>query len=167
MGRTTIRSGQIKDDNIQIVDLSDFAVVTGTDLNVTVQQGRIRNDNVITNVAAHSLAVSDNATNYIELDTTGTSYKNTIGFTSGRIPLATVVTASGAITVINDVRTWISIPAVASADPIYLGGSPTTDGTWKISVSGAFLIFERRESGVYVQKGTMPSVPFFDTSWGW
>jgi len=37
---------------------------------------------------------------------------------------------------------------------VYLGPA-TTDGTWRISQSGTDLIFERRESGNYIQKGAI------------
>jgi hypothetical protein len=34
-------------------------------------------------------------------------------------------------------------------------GDPTVDGSWRMSVSGTDLVFERRESGVWVQKGSI------------
>ena len=34
-------------------------------------------------------------------------------------------------------------------------GAPTTDGTWRVSVSGANLIFERRITGSYTTKWTV------------
>lgn len=37
----------------------------------------------------------------------------------------------------------------------YFIGDPTTDGTWKFAISGTDLIFQRRESGVYVTKSTI------------
>ena len=107
MARTTIRSGQLRDDDIQIVDLADFAVIAGTGLNVIIQAGRLRNDNIIVNVSAGSLSITDNTTNYVEVSAGGTLSTNTSGFTSGMIPLAAVVTVSGAITAITDKRTWM------------------------------------------------------------
>ena len=41
---------------------------------------------------------------------------------------------------------------IASANAIYLG-DPSTDGTWKIVISGNDLEFQRRESGSFVFKG--------------
>jgi hypothetical protein len=35
----------------------------------------------------------------------------------------------------------------------YFGGPPGTDGTWRITVSGAQLLVQRREGGTYVTKG--------------
>jgi len=43
-----------------------------------------------------------------------------------------------------------------SATPTYTlvnFGDPTIDGSWRISVSGTDLIFERREAGSWIQKG--------------
>lgn len=42
---------------------------------------------------------------------------------------------------------------VSGNDPIYFG-SATSDGSWRISTSGNNLIFERRESSVWVTKGS-------------
>lgn len=48
-------------------------------------------------IAAGTVVLSDNTTNYVEYDpVTETVVKNTSGFTDGRLPLYTVITASGA-----------------------------------------------------------------------
>lgn len=122
-----IRSGQLKNDDIQIEDLKDFAVQAGSGLNATVLAGRIRNDNAVTDKSNQSVSVTDNTTNYVEIDTAGIANVSTSGFTSGNIPLATVVTASGAITVITDKRTWVAV-----------GG--TTAPTAGINFSGTFFL---------------------------
>ncbi len=76
-------------------------------LNFYYKGGRVRNDSVISVTADGHVPLSDNATNYLEVDpANGTIYKTTNGFTSGRIPLFQVVMASGAITTLTDVRTW-------------------------------------------------------------
>lgn len=76
-------------------------------LNFYYKGGRVRNDSVISVTADGHIALSDNATNYLEVDpTTGTVYKTTSGFTSGRIPLFQVITAGGAVTTITEARTW-------------------------------------------------------------
>lgn len=45
-----------------------------------------------------------------------------------------------------------------SATPTYTlvnFGDPTVDGSWRISVSGTDMIFERREAGSWIQKGAV------------
>ncbi len=51
----------------------------------------------------------------------------------------------------------IDSPAFVSLNvsTLYLGTDPNTDGTWKITVSGTDLRFERREAGSYVVKGSI------------
>ena len=68
--------------------------------------GRIRSDNVVTSVAAGTIALTDDATNYVELKADGTLTRNTAGFTAGRIPLREVVCASGVQTTSTDKRAW-------------------------------------------------------------
>lgn len=61
-----------------------------------------RFDNAIVTVAAGTTALTDNATNYIEVDAAGSVTDNTTGFTLGHIPLGTVVTLAGDITTITE-----------------------------------------------------------------
>jgi hypothetical protein len=87
----------------------DKDATTTTGLTWGYTGGKIRNDNVITDIAAATIALTDNATNYIEYDPTGgTIGKNTTGFTAGKIPLRQVVTLAGAITTDTDKRAWIT-----------------------------------------------------------
>lgn len=51
-----------------------------------------------------SIALTDNATNYLEVDRAGAVSKNTTGFSTDKAPLYTVVTSSGAITSYQDHR---------------------------------------------------------------
>ena len=108
MAKTTVRSGQVRNINLQIEDLKDFGVVDAGGLNVTVTAGRVRNDNTITDKADQALALTDDTTNFIEITNAGVASSNTSGFTSERIPLASVITASGDITSITDKRTWVN-----------------------------------------------------------
>lgn len=69
--------------------------------------GKVRNDSVIYDTATGHVTLTDNATNYVEVDpTTGTVSANASSFTSGQVPLFLVVTASGAISTVTDKRTW-------------------------------------------------------------
>lgn len=67
-------------------------------LNFYYDAGRFHNGASIINVAASYVALTDNATNYIEVDSTGVISDNTSGFTTDRMPLFTVVTSGGVIT---------------------------------------------------------------------
>jgi len=86
--------------------LRDFDSVDGGGLNLTVKSGRIRDDATVTDKAEQTVVLTDNATNFVEIDSTGSGTANTSAFTSGRIPIATVVTASGSISSITDKRAW-------------------------------------------------------------
>ena len=114
MPQTTVRSEQIKDESILIDDLRDFAPENGGGLNLTVRPGRIRNDNTITDKIQQTVALTDATTNYVEIDSAGVATANTVGFTTGKLAVATVVTAAGAITTITDKRTWIAVAGAGS-----------------------------------------------------
>jgi hypothetical protein len=115
----SVNSSKIVDLSIATVDLghgivtveklSDLRVTQGTGaLAVDVAAGFVRDDNVVTTVAAtDELAVTNTATNYVEVTGVGVVSTNTVGFTTGRIPLAEVVAAGGVITAINDKRAWL------------------------------------------------------------
>jgi len=69
--------------------------------------GKVRNDSVIYDTVAGHVTLADDDTNYVELDPAdGTVSANITGFTSGQIALFQVVTASGAIDTVTDMRTW-------------------------------------------------------------
>lgn len=72
------------------------------------QAGKVRNDSAFYNTPAGYVTLADDDTNYVEVDPAdGTVSANTTGFTSGLIGLFQVVTASGIITTVTDVRTWV------------------------------------------------------------
>ena len=54
---------------------------------------------------------------------------------------------NGSLTTTGDIET-------GSANAFYFG-DPTVDGTWRITRSGNNLVFELRESGVWVEKIAM------------
>lgn len=58
---------------------------------------------------ASAQAVTDNATNYVQITMAGSLVINTSGFVDGDLPLATVVTLSGAITTVTDKRAWLTM----------------------------------------------------------
>lgn len=91
---------------------ADFAQDTGTTsaLNYGYKAGFIRSNNNPTSISASTVALTDNTTNYVEVDTSGVS-ANTVGFTGGKFPMATVVTSAGAITTVTDKRSFATVSA--------------------------------------------------------
>lgn len=79
---------------------------TTTGLTWGYKAGSVRFDNTITAVAASTVSLTNNATNYVEINSAGTVSRNTTGFTSGQIPLRTVVTSAGVQTTSTDKRCW-------------------------------------------------------------
>lgn len=77
--------------------------------------GLFRLDATTTTVAAGTIVLTDDATNYLELDPAdGLVKTNTSAFTTRRIPLRTVLTASGAQSTSTDKRSWFSREAASS-----------------------------------------------------
>jgi hypothetical protein len=75
-------------------------------LNFKYQAGLVRNDSAVSFTPAGQVTLADNATNYVEVDPAdGLVSANTTGFTSGRVPLYVVATASGVIDTVSDKRT--------------------------------------------------------------
>lgn len=91
-----------------------FKQGTHSGLNFAYGVGSVRADNVVTDVAAGTVTLPDDATNYIEITTAGDVSANTTGFTVGSIPLYMAVTASGAITT-TDKRCFLSIGGGSSS----------------------------------------------------
>lgn len=109
MSITRITSRNIQDYTIQIVDLHDLGVTNGGGLTANYYSGSLRNANVVIHVSSGNIVLTDNTTNYIEVDGAGVVSFNTSGFTMGSVPLATVVTLAGVITTITDERAWLSV----------------------------------------------------------
>jgi hypothetical protein len=79
---------------------------TTTGLTFGYHAGKVRNDNTVTTTAAGTTVLADNDVSFVEVDSAGVVSDNITGFTAGRVPLYEVTTASGAITVITDRRTF-------------------------------------------------------------
>lgn len=77
-------------------------------LSFAFSTGIIRSGNAVTSIAAGSIALIDNTTNYIEADPADGLVKlGSGGFTVSRIPLYIVVTTSGAISSVADKRAFL------------------------------------------------------------
>lgn len=67
-------------------------------------EGNQLNAGVVTFRPAGTITLAANATNYVEATTAGVVSSNTTGFTSGRMPLYTVVTGASTVTSYTDQR---------------------------------------------------------------
>ena len=110
----------------------------GSNLTLILAPGTAYCSNVIQTYAGGTLNLAPSATNYVYLNTAGNCApsSNTTGFTSASIPIATVVTASTAISSITDVRTmFVSVP-------------PGSSGTvTNVGMNGDGIIFNSTVSG--------------------
>ena len=95
-------------------------------LNYAHFAGDVRVDNAVVHVAAGTVALTNNATNYVEVNSAGVVSANVVGFTSGRIPLATVLTASGAISTVTDKRVWLTVSTDPGAAGDMIGPASST-----------------------------------------
>ena len=68
--------------------------------------GVIRYGTTVTSIAAGTVLLTDDATNYVEVNSSGTVSANTTSFTAGRMPLRIVVASGGAQTTSTDKRAW-------------------------------------------------------------
>jgi hypothetical protein len=129
MAQTSFTSSQIRDETLLVDDLKDLSPVDGGGLNLVVKEGRIRKDNVVTSVAEQTISLTNNATNYVEINDTGTATSNTVGFTSGKIPIAIVATSGGSISSIIDKRAWFHFIGSAESSPLTTKGDIHVFGT--------------------------------------
>ena len=89
-----------------------YVTQNGADPSLTVNIGSgylILGSTATTFAGASAQAVTDNATNYVQLTIAGAVVINTTGFTDGNIPLAIVVASGADITGITDARGWITM----------------------------------------------------------
>jgi len=123
-------------------------LTTTTGLTFGFQSGSARNDNLVVDTAAGTVTLTDNQTNYVEVNpNTGTISSNTVGFTTLLIPLFIVTTALGAITIVNDRRTWAGLGGGG-------GGGGHTQNT-DIGTSSADFELLRGTVGVPTSNATM------------
>ena len=92
-------------------------------ITLTLSSGTNLITGVVVNYAGGTLSLTDASTNYIYLDNTGIPGFNTSGFVAGEFPLAVVVTNSGNITSITDVRGFYS---AAGSGPCTIYNSNST-----------------------------------------
>lgn len=100
-----------------VFDLLDESIISSnfaenstnhSGLNFAYKAGRILDGTTQRTVTANTIALTDNATNYIECSIAGVISANTTSFTDGKIPLFTALTVGGVITTVTDKRAYFS-----------------------------------------------------------
>jgi len=127
--------------------ISAFSVADGGGLTANVTGGQLVARNSVITVSSSGESMTDNTTNYIEVDPLGNIQVNTTGFTDGLVPIAEVITSGGAITSIVDKRAWLTADesdkilsrqtygdTISANELLYLD---TADGKWKLADASA------------------------------
>ena len=124
-------------------------------LNFGYYGGQVHNDNVVTTTSDGTVALTNNATNYVEVNiSTGAVTANTTSFTAGRIPLFTVVTAGGSLSTITDKRTWARGGGAGSHAQNTDIGTDSADFKLLRTVTGA----PSSNGTITIERGTSPDV---------
>lgn len=129
--------------------ISAFMTTDAGGLTIDVGAGYfVTGDGVVAYAGNAGYTLTDDSTNYVELDQTGTLTHNTTGFTTGYVPISIVTTSSGDITVNTDARGWLTAPSsdvlvtddatygatIAAGDLLFLD---TADSKWKLADASA------------------------------
>lgn len=125
------------DNNQRIID--PFKQGTHSELDFYFDIGIVRKDNAVTKVATGYVALTDNATNYVECSDAGVVSANVSGYTAGSVPLYAVVTSGGDITSVTDDRCFFDVATG--------GGGTTTTFTLDYDL---YVINEPSDSGFYL-----------------
>lgn len=96
---------------------------TTTGLTFGYKAGRFHNGKTLVTVAAGTILLSASSTNYVEVDRAGTVYKTTVGFTSGRMPLYTIVTGLSSITTVASSKALMTLLGLQSVDGTMLSAA--------------------------------------------
>lgn len=94
--------------------------------------GIVQNGDAVSLISASDVTLTDEATNYIEVDADGVVSANTTGWTAGSEALYEVVTAGGEITTVTSRRPDLHLGGEAAAD-----ASTTVKGIVKLSAAPA------------------------------
>src|SRR5258707_407577 len=95
LGAIGIRASAVDVDSLALGGghfTRDLDTADGSSLLFAWDAGRFHNGLATVSVSADSITLSPSATNYIEVDRSGTVTVNTSGFTSGKLPLWKVIT---------------------------------------------------------------------------
>lgn len=144
---------------------TDFAYdpATSSGLNIGIKAGDIRSDNATTHHNATTTALTNNATNYVEVNASGVS-ANTTGFSAGSFPICTAVTLSGAITTVTDKRGFAVLSSGTGAVVPIGGVIPMSQTANLVTIDG----IDYLKTGVLAPAGSYTSAPlqnvFSDTT---
>ena len=108
---------EIGDDIESVQTVSDtFNEDTATTTGLTwgYKGGLLRTTSTVTTIADGTVSLTDDTTNYIEIGIDGTVYAVASAFTDGRLPIRTVVCASGVQTTSTDYRAYFTSVAVST-----------------------------------------------------
>lgn len=109
----------------------DFAqnVPASTGLAFAYFGSRIRKDNVVTSVPSGSITLLPSTTSFVEVDSSGVVFANTVGFSQGKYPVAIVTTSGASISSVTDQRSFVTIPqTLPVASGTTLGGVKAGSG---------------------------------------
>ncbi len=113
----------------------------GVSLVISYEQGQIWIGGSFFSIVAGTLLMTDATTNYVFVNNAGAVASNTTSFPSDSVPLATVVTAAGDITSVNDRRSYLVQGGfgggVVLGNPLLVGTDDTAPGTIILYGDGA------------------------------
>jgi hypothetical protein len=106
----------------------DWGTSPGTTLNFSVFGGRLLKGQTVITVAPATVSLAASATNYIEVDSTGTVFRTTSGFTVGRCQLYIVVTGASTFTAasVTNAKVLLDVSANAATTGVMLSTAAAT-----------------------------------------
>lgn len=158
------------------IDLTDEALVSPnfaqnaashSGLNFYYKAGRVINENTPVDVAAGYVTLTNGATNYVEVSTSGTVSANTTSFTKGQIPLYQVTTASGSITNVTEKRSFMQVNLIDIASITSSVIDTDSDGNVLLNGASAETSSEKAltmKQGVDPTTSTADQISIFATS---
>lgn len=114
------------DDAASPATLFGRRATTTTALTWGFYGGTILVDGVLTQIANSTVALTANATNFVEATPAGVVSANTTGYTAGRIPLYTVVTGASTISSYTDHRAWVQPASITGRLALAMSDANTT-----------------------------------------
>jgi hypothetical protein len=130
---------------------------TGLTLNLTSGIAFNLASGVLYTYAAATLAMTNATTNYVFLDPTASYIPavNTTGFPTGCLPIATVITAGGVITNIDDNRTWFIVGGGSSGGGLNGVNSQAGDYSALTGDNGKLIVMSKATAKTL----TLPAAP--------
>lgn len=114
--------------------------------------GRFHNGKINVVISAGTILLAASNTNYVEVDRTGTVFSNTSGFTSGRLPLWTIVTGVSTISSITFNKPLLTLLGLAGVTGDMLSTAAATKRAGKgfgtVSATTSQIIIAPPNAGV-------------------